>query len=59
MKRVRYTKFTGDLASEIDLEDLLKALSDYLLAIHVQPAVAGRNAISGVSFSPIGALLGS
>ncbi len=31
MKRVRYTKFTGDLASGIDLEDLLKALSDYLL----------------------------
>lgn len=31
MKRVRYTKYTGDLASEIDLEDLLKALSDYLL----------------------------
>jgi Ca-activated chloride channel homolog len=31
MKRVRYTKFTGDLASEMDIEDLLKALSDYLL----------------------------
>jgi Ca-activated chloride channel family protein len=31
MKRVRYTKFNGDLASEMDLEDLLKALSDYLL----------------------------
>src|ERR1700744_2525232 len=31
MKRVQYTKFTGDLASEIDLENLLKALSDYLL----------------------------
>jgi Ca-activated chloride channel family protein len=31
MKRVRYTKFTGDLASEIDLEDLLQALSDYFL----------------------------
>jgi Ca-activated chloride channel family protein len=31
MKRVRYTKYTGDLASEIDLEDLLQALSDYLL----------------------------
>ncbi len=31
MKRVRYTKFTGDLAGEMDLEDLLKALSDYLL----------------------------
>jgi Ca-activated chloride channel homolog len=31
MKSVRYTKYTGDLASEIDLEDLLQALSDYLL----------------------------
>jgi Ca-activated chloride channel family protein len=31
MKRVRYTKYTGDLASEIDLEDLLQALSNYLL----------------------------
>ncbi len=31
MKRVRYTKYNGDLASEIDLEDLLQALSDYLL----------------------------
>jgi Ca-activated chloride channel family protein len=31
MKRVRYTKFTGDLASEMSMEDLLKALSDYLL----------------------------
>jgi Ca-activated chloride channel family protein len=31
MKRVRYTKYTGDLSSEIDLEGLLQALSDYLL----------------------------
>jgi Ca-activated chloride channel homolog len=31
MKRVEYTKYNGDLASEIDLEDLLQALSDYLL----------------------------
>jgi Ca-activated chloride channel family protein len=31
MKTVRYTKFTGDLASEMSMEDLLKALSDYLL----------------------------
>ena len=31
MKRIRYTKYTGDLASEIDLESLLQALSDYLL----------------------------
>ena len=31
MKRVRYTKYNGDLGCEMDLEDLLKALSDYLL----------------------------
>ncbi len=31
MKRIHYTKYTGDLASEIDLESLLQALSDYLL----------------------------
>jgi Ca-activated chloride channel family protein len=31
MKGVRYTKYTGDLASEMDLESLLEALSDYLL----------------------------
>ena len=31
MKSVHYTRYKGDLASEIDLEDLLQALSDYLL----------------------------
>jgi Ca-activated chloride channel family protein len=31
MKRVRYTKYNGDLASEMSLEDLLQALSEYLL----------------------------
>jgi Ca-activated chloride channel homolog len=31
MKRVRYTKYTGSLADDIDLESLLNALSDYLL----------------------------
>jgi len=31
MKGVRYTKYIGDLASELDLEGLLEALSDYLL----------------------------
>jgi Ca-activated chloride channel family protein len=31
MKGVRYTKYNGDLASEMDLESLLEALSDYLL----------------------------
>ncbi len=31
MKRTRYTKYIGDLASEIGMEDLMQALSDYLL----------------------------
>src|SRR6195952_460036 len=31
MKRTRYTKFTGDLASSLGLEDLMQALSDFLL----------------------------
>jgi Ca-activated chloride channel homolog len=31
MKRTRYTRYNGDLGSEIDLEELLEALSDYFL----------------------------
>ena len=31
MKRIRYTKFTGDLSTSFALEDLLNALSDFLL----------------------------
>ena len=31
MKSVRYTKYAGDMASEIDMEGLLQALSEYLL----------------------------
>jgi len=31
MKRVRYTKFTGDLSSSFGLEDLMQRLSDFLL----------------------------
>src|ERR1700683_2292257 len=31
MKRIRYTKYTGDPASELSMEDMLKALSEYLL----------------------------
>jgi Ca-activated chloride channel family protein len=31
MKSVNYSKYRGDLASDMDLEDLLKALSDYFL----------------------------
>ena len=31
MKRTRYTRFTGDLSSSVDLDDLMQALSDFLL----------------------------
>ncbi len=31
MKLTRYTKFTGDLSTSFDLEDLLQSLSDFLL----------------------------
>ena len=31
MKRTRYTRFTGDLSSSFGLEDLMQALSDFLL----------------------------
>jgi Ca-activated chloride channel homolog len=31
MKFIRYTKYTGDPASEMNMEELLNALSDYLL----------------------------
>ncbi len=31
MKRIRYTKFTGDLSSAFGLEDLMQALSEFLL----------------------------
>jgi len=31
MKRVRYSKYTGSLADEMDLDSLLDALSDFLL----------------------------
>ena len=31
MKRIRYTKYNGELAGDMDLEDLMQQLSDYLL----------------------------
>src|SRR5581483_10431098 len=31
MRRIRYSKYVPDLASEMSMEDLLQALSDYLL----------------------------
>jgi len=36
MKRVRYTKYEGGLAGEMSMEDLLNALSDYLLDSGIQ-----------------------
>ena len=31
MKRIRYSKYVADAASEMSMEDLISALSDYLL----------------------------
>ncbi len=31
MKRIRYTKYTGELADDLDLENLMQQLSDFLL----------------------------
>ncbi len=31
MKRIRYSKYTGELADDINLEDLMQKMSDYLL----------------------------
>ena len=31
MKRIRFSKYVADLADEISLEDLMDAMSDYLL----------------------------
>ncbi len=31
MKHTRYTKYTGDLASELELDDVMQALADFLL----------------------------
>ncbi|HEY4382026.1 MAG TPA: VWA domain-containing protein [Acidobacteriaceae bacterium] len=43
MKRVRYTKFTGDLSSSFGLEDLMQALSDFLLDSGYQDPYAEFN----------------
>jgi Ca-activated chloride channel homolog len=47
MKRVRYTKYNGDLASEMEMEDLLKALSDYLLDSGFQDPFSRFNELNG------------
>jgi Ca-activated chloride channel homolog len=47
MKRIRYTKFTGDLASSFGLEDLMQALSDFLLDSGFQDPYANFQEFSG------------
>ena len=47
MKRIRYSKYVPDPAGEMSMEDLLSALSDYLLqsgfqSIHVVRDARGR-----------------
>ena len=49
MKGIRYTKYNGDLASEIDLEGLLEALSDYFLDSGFRDPYCG---LSGIRRQP-------
>ena len=46
MKRIRYTKFTGDLSSSFGLEDLMQALSDFLLDSGYQDPYAQFNELN-------------
>ncbi|MGC1782554.1 MAG: VWA domain-containing protein [Acidobacteriaceae bacterium] len=47
MKRVRYTKYTGNLADDLDLESLLDALSDYLLDSGYRSPLSRFQALEG------------
>ena len=47
MKRVRYTKFTGDLSSSVDLDDLMQALSDFLLDSGFQDPMSRFQSLDG------------
>ena len=47
MKRIRYTKFTGDLASSFGLEDLMQALSEFLLDSGFQDPLARFQDLDG------------
>lgn len=47
MKRIRYTKYTGSLADDLDLESLLDALSDYLLDSGFQSPYGRFQELSG------------
>jgi Ca-activated chloride channel homolog len=47
MKRTRYTKFNGDLASSLGLEDLMEALSDFLLDSGFQDPMSQFQELNG------------
>jgi Ca-activated chloride channel homolog len=47
VKRIRYTKFTGDLSSSFGLEDLMQALSDFLLDSGFQDPYSNFSEFSG------------
>ena len=54
MKRVRYTKFTGDLSSSFGLEDLMQALSDFLLDSGFQDPMSRFQEFDGDQTMPAG-----
>lgn len=47
MKRVRYTKYNGDLASEVEMDDLLQQLSEYLLDSGFQDPLSRFSELNG------------
>ena len=47
MRRIRYTKFTGDLASSFGMEDLMQALSEFLLDSGFQDPMSRFQALDG------------
>jgi Ca-activated chloride channel homolog len=47
MKRIRYTKYNGELAGDMDLEDLMQQLSDYLLDSGFQDPLSRFQELNG------------
>ena len=47
MKRTRYTRFNGDLSSSVDLDDLMQALSDFLLDSGFQDPMSRFQSLDG------------
>jgi Ca-activated chloride channel family protein len=47
MKRIRYTRYTGELADEMDLESLMQQLSDFLLDSGFQDPMSRFQELNG------------